>query len=52
MDTADDILLAVTEKLYELLITPINCILGLILDLHCMTVGMLSELIAATVTLL
>jgi hypothetical protein len=40
------------EKLHELLVAPINCILVLVLNLHRMMVGALPELIVTTVTLL
>jgi hypothetical protein len=40
------------DKLHELLVAPVNCILGLVLDLCCMTVGILPEFISSTVTLL
>jgi hypothetical protein len=40
------------EKLHKLLVAPINRILGLVLDLHCMTVGAPPEFIATMVTLL
>ena len=40
------------DKLHELLATPITWILGLILYLHCMTIGTPPEFIAETINLL
>jgi hypothetical protein len=40
------------DKLHELLVAPVNRILGLILDLRCMTVGIPPDFIAGTITLL
>ena len=40
------------DKLHELLVAPVNRILGLILDLRQMTVGIVHDFIAGTITLL
>jgi hypothetical protein len=40
------------DKLHKLLVAPVNRILGLVLDLHQMTVGIPPDFIASTITLL
>ena len=40
------------DKLHELLVAPTNRILGLVLDLHSMTVGTPPEFISATIALI